>query len=184
MQELVQWALEAAVTELLGRVRYQRRGCRAELLGMKLSSSSLSPAPPPAVVVLHPLRQVQQLLLSIRHLLQELCEPYLLAPQCPLLDPPVDLPRTQHPPGDDQELALDRRLRRENRILREEREIRTLPMKSVGLHGGPWGKRLLLRSGDRVQAVEAFGFVEQERADHRVARMCRVLGVSPSRRRP
>jgi transposase len=34
-----------------------------------------------------------------------------------------------------------RRLRRENRILREEREIRTLPMKSVGLHGGPWGKR-------------------------------------------
>jgi hypothetical protein len=35
-----------------------------------------------------------------------------------------------------------RRLRRENRILREEREIRTLPMKSVGLHGGPWGKRL------------------------------------------
>jgi transposase len=35
-----------------------------------------------------------------------------------------------------------RRLRRENRILREEREIRTLPMKSVGLHGDPWGKRL------------------------------------------
>jgi transposase len=35
-----------------------------------------------------------------------------------------------------------RRLRRENRILREEREIRTLPMKSVGLHGDPSGKRL------------------------------------------
>jgi transposase-like protein len=26
MQELVQWALEAEVTELLGRARYQRRG--------------------------------------------------------------------------------------------------------------------------------------------------------------
>jgi len=26
MQELVQWALEAEVTELLGRVRYRRRG--------------------------------------------------------------------------------------------------------------------------------------------------------------
>jgi len=44
-----------------------------------------------------------------------------------------------------------RRLRRENRILPEEREI----LKKSGR---------LLRSGDRVQVVEAFGFVEQERA--------------------
>jgi len=33
-----------------------------------------------------------------------------------------------------------RRLRRENRILREEREIRTLPMKSHGTSWGPLGQ--------------------------------------------
>jgi putative transposase len=50
----------------------------------------------------------------------------------------------------------------------------------AGRAGDPEKSGRLLRSGDRVQAVEAFGFVEQERAHHRVARMCRVLGVSPS----
>jgi hypothetical protein len=34
MQELVQWALEAEVTELLGRARYQRRGGGGRLTGV------------------------------------------------------------------------------------------------------------------------------------------------------
>jgi transposase-like protein len=35
MQELVQWALEAEVTELLGRARYQRRGEVDAFLGYR-----------------------------------------------------------------------------------------------------------------------------------------------------
>lgn len=42
-----------------------------------------------------------------------------------------------------------RRLRRENRILREEREIRTLPMKSGDFTGAPGGERPPLGSLDR-----------------------------------
>ncbi|MDI6871128.1 MAG: IS3 family transposase [Bacillota bacterium] len=57
------------------------------------------------------------------------------------------------------------RLRRENRILREERDI----LKKAGG---------LLCQGDRPDPVEAFRFVEHQKAAHRVAAMCRVLGVS------
>ncbi|WP_371807601.1 IS3 family transposase [Arhodomonas sp. KWT] len=60
-----------------------------------------------------------------------------------------------------------RRLRREVKRLREEREI-------LSKAGG------LVRSGDRLGATEVFEFVEVNRAFHRVATMCRVLGVSPS----
>jgi transposase len=59
-----------------------------------------------------------------------------------------------------------RRLRRENRQLREEREI----LKSSGL----------VRSGERVVWKEAFGFVGTNQAMHGVRTMCRLLGVSPS----
>jgi len=58
------------------------------------------------------------------------------------------------------------RLRRENRILHEEREF----LKS----------RSLLCQGDRSDEVETFRFVEREKADHAVAALCRVLGVSTS----
>ncbi|MFV8836529.1 IS3 family transposase [Aquisalimonas sp. APHAB1-3] len=60
-----------------------------------------------------------------------------------------------------------RRLRQENKRLREEREI-------LSKAGG------LVRSGDRFCATEIFRFVEVNRAFHSVATMCRVLGVSPS----
>ena len=60
------------------------------------------------------------------------------------------------------------RLRRENRRLREEREI---------LKGGGRG---LVRAGDRHGAGELFEFVSANRADHGVATMCRVLGISAS----
>ena len=60
-----------------------------------------------------------------------------------------------------------RRLRRENRPLREERDI----LKKA---------RGLVRSGDRDGAREVFELVRANRAVHRVATMCRVLGVSPS----
>lgn len=59
-----------------------------------------------------------------------------------------------------------RRLRRENRVLREERAI---------------GKsRGLVRSGDRKDPVAIFEFVSTHQAQHRVATLCRVLEVSPS----
>lgn len=38
----------------------------------------------------------------------------------------------------------------------------------------------LLRQGNRPDPVAAFAFVEREKANYRVTRMCRVLGVSPS----
>ena len=59
-----------------------------------------------------------------------------------------------------------RRLRRENRQLREEREI----LKSRGL----------VRAGDRDGTGEVFELVKANQAEHRVATMCRVLGVFPS----
>ena len=62
------------------------------------------------------------------------------------------------------ELEELRRLRRENRQLREEREI----LKSRGL----------VRSGDRHDTGEVFTLVKANQAHHRVATMCRVLGVS------
>ena len=58
-----------------------------------------------------------------------------------------------------------RRLRRENWILREEREILR---KSRGL----------LRHRERADPVAAFWFIAAEKANHKVATMCRVLGVS------
>ncbi|MGI8610588.1 MAG: IS3 family transposase [Candidatus Dormibacteria bacterium] len=59
------------------------------------------------------------------------------------------------------------RLRRENRVLKMEREI--------------LGKsKRFLREGDRAGAVAAFRFVEREKAFYPVAIICRVLGVSPS----
>ena len=60
-----------------------------------------------------------------------------------------------------------RRLRRENRQLREEREI----LKKAAAR---------VRSGDRHGAREVFGLVRANRAEHRMATMCRVLSVSPS----
>jgi putative transposase len=60
-----------------------------------------------------------------------------------------------------------RRLRRENRQLREEREI----LKKSGS---------LVRSGERVDPAEAFGFVRANQAIHAVRTMCRLLRVSPS----
>ncbi|MYF29544.1 MAG: IS3 family transposase [Gammaproteobacteria bacterium] len=60
-----------------------------------------------------------------------------------------------------------RRLRRENLQLREEREI----LKKAG------GR---VRAGDRHGAREIFALVKANLADHRVATMCRVLGVSSS----
>ena len=60
-----------------------------------------------------------------------------------------------------------RRLRRENRQLREEREI----LKKAAA----W-----FRSGDRHSAREVFELVRANRAEHKRATMCRVLGVSPS----
>ncbi|HZB70237.1 MAG TPA: IS3 family transposase [Sphingomicrobium sp.] len=59
-----------------------------------------------------------------------------------------------------------RRLRRENRILTEEREI----LKKAGG---------LLRQGQRGP-VTVFGFIAAKRAEHSVKTMCRVLGVSRS----
>ncbi|XXF79238.1 IS3 family transposase [Myxococcaceae bacterium GXIMD 01537] len=61
-----------------------------------------------------------------------------------------------------QELA---RLRREVKVLREERDIL---FKSRGL----------VRSGRRRDAQEAFRFVSENQAEHAVATMCRVLGVT------
>ena len=60
-----------------------------------------------------------------------------------------------------------RRLRRENRQLREEREI----LKKAAAR---------VRSGDRDGAREVFELVRANRAEHNRATMCRVLGVSPS----
>ncbi|MCY4371801.1 MAG: IS3 family transposase [bacterium] len=60
-----------------------------------------------------------------------------------------------------------RRLRRENRILREEKEI-------LGKSSG------LVRRGDRIDPQAAFGFVKANQASHSVRRMCSLLGVSPS----
>src|SRR5262245_39940691 len=60
-----------------------------------------------------------------------------------------------------------RRLRREVRALREEREILR---KSRGL----------VCQGDHVDPVAGFGFVKGHQADHAIATMCHVLGVSPS----
>ncbi|MCB9788938.1 MAG: IS3 family transposase [Deltaproteobacteria bacterium] len=60
-----------------------------------------------------------------------------------------------------------RRLRKENRELRVEREI-------LGKSRG------LVRSGGRVHPPEAFEFVRANQADYRVATQCRVLGVSTS----
>ncbi|MBV8200870.1 MAG: IS3 family transposase [Acidobacteria bacterium] len=60
-----------------------------------------------------------------------------------------------------------RRLRRENRQLREEREI----LKKAGG---------LVRPGERVDPAQAFGFVRANQAAHAVRPLCRLLGVSPS----
>ncbi|MGH9196209.1 MAG: IS3 family transposase [Acidimicrobiia bacterium] len=60
-----------------------------------------------------------------------------------------------------------RLLERENRILREEREI----LKKAGG---------LLRDGDRLDSQRAFEFVSAEKANHKIATICRVLGVSTS----
>ena len=59
------------------------------------------------------------------------------------------------------------RLRRENRVLREEREI-------LGKSRG------LVRDGDRHGAVTAFQFVSANQAMYGIATMCRVLAVSAS----
>ncbi|MDR7410513.1 MAG: hypothetical protein QN142_01715 [Armatimonadota bacterium] len=72
-----------------------------------------------------------------------------------------------------------RRLRREVRILREEREILKAPREVTDFTGTPVEAAAFFAQ-KTVQAVEAFGFVEQERANHGVARMCRGLRVSPS----
>ncbi|MDP9441241.1 MAG: IS3 family transposase [Actinomycetota bacterium] len=63
-----------------------------------------------------------------------------------------------------QELA---RLRRRVRILEQEREI----LKKAGG---------LVRQGDRLDPVTGFEFVKAHQAEHSVATMCRVLGVSRS----
>ena len=60
-----------------------------------------------------------------------------------------------------------RRLRRENRVLTEEREILE---KSRGL---------LRQAGQRDPAV-IFGFIAAKKAEHSIKTMCRVLGVSRS----
>jgi transposase-like protein len=65
------------------------------------------------------------------------------------------------------EQAELRRLRRENRTLREEREIFR--------KAAAW-----LREGDHLDPVQRFEFVTADRALHHVATTCRVLGVSPS----
>ncbi|MCG8468711.1 MAG: IS3 family transposase [Gemmatimonadetes bacterium] len=65
------------------------------------------------------------------------------------------------------ERAELRRLRRENKQLKMEREILK---KAAGL----------VRSGDRLGAPEAFEFVRANRAEFSVRTLCRVLGVSPS----
>ena len=60
-----------------------------------------------------------------------------------------------------------KRLQRENRILREEREI----LKKA---------RRFLCSGDQRNPVVVYGFIEQEKANHAVALMCRLFEVSKS----
>ena len=57
-------------------------------------------------------------------------------------------------------------MRRENRVLRQEREI----LKK---------RRGLLHQGER-DAVTAFRFVEAEKATYPVSMLCRLLGVSAS----
>ena len=59
------------------------------------------------------------------------------------------------------------RLRREVRVLREEKEI----LKKAAA---------CVRSGDRIDAPRAFEFVSDHRAEFAVKRMCRTLGVSAS----
>ncbi|HEV2126452.1 MAG TPA: IS3 family transposase [Chloroflexota bacterium] len=73
----------------------------------------------------------------------------------------------QHEGLSDDEREELKRLKRENRILKEEREI-------LRKAGG------LLRQGDRPEPLAAFEFVEREKAKHSVTRMCQMLGVSPS----
>ncbi|HTK57212.1 MAG TPA: IS3 family transposase [Gemmatimonadales bacterium] len=60
-----------------------------------------------------------------------------------------------------------RRLRRENRQLREEREI-------LGKSRG------LVCSGDRLDSAQGFGFMRAHQAQYSMRRMGRLLGVSPS----
>ncbi|MDQ2787816.1 MAG: IS3 family transposase [Chloroflexota bacterium] len=60
-----------------------------------------------------------------------------------------------------------RRLRRENRILKEERDI----LKKAGG---------LLRQGEQRDPLAAFAFIEAEKAHHPVAMLARVLGMSRS----
>jgi transposase len=62
-----------------------------------------------------------------------------------------------------------RQLRKENCVLREEREILRKRPSSPRRPSGP---------------VEVFGFVEREKANHEVRLMCRVLGVSPAATTP